>query len=326
MASRLIQAWLACGLILFSLPSAAAAQTGARHALLVQGASGEPQYAKLHRGWLDTLRGLLVDEFGYDAANVTVVAERPVEGETRATAENVRAALGRLAGSLTEADQLLIVFIGHGTVQGDAKFNLIGPDLSVGDWKALLDPLAAALVVVDTTSGSFPYLAGLAEPGRIVLTATNSPAQQYHTIFPDAFIRALQSADTDQDKDGRISVLEAFTAASRLVRAHYDQTGRLPTETPVIDVTGEGEGLLADADFPANSPAALTYLNAPQVATSDDPELQKLLTRQQALTAQVDELRRRRDSMSEAEYTRQLEALLTELAVVSRDVRTRSGE
>lgn len=301
--------------------------SGSRHALLIQGASGEPRFATMHRGWLDSLAALLVDRFGYDPANVTIVAERPGEGEVRATAENVRTVAGRLAGTLTDADQLLVVFIGHGTGQGDdARFNLVGPDLSVADWRALLDPIRASLVVVDTTSGSFPYLAGLAAPGRIVITATNSPAQQYHTIFPDALVRALESGDTDQNKDGRISVLEAFTAASRLVREHYEQAGILATETAVIDPTGDGKGLLATAEFPSNSPAALWYLDAPRTATTDDPELQKLLARQQALSERIDDLRRRRDSLPEAEFTRQLEALLTELAEVSREVRRRSGE
>jgi hypothetical protein len=321
-----------CGLLLLGLLTASpasgqtAAAQGGRHALLIQGASGEEQYAKQHRAWLDSLAGTLRDRFGYDAAAVTIIAEQPRPGETRATAENVRAALARLATTLTDADQLLLVFIGHGTAQGqDAKFNLIGPDLSVSDWRALLAPVRATLAVVDTTSGSFPYLAGLAAPGRVVVTATNSYAQQFHTVFPDAFVRALTDPDADQDKNSRISLLEAFTHASRLVSQHYEQKGTMATETAVIDDTGDGKGRLATAETPAGSTAALLYLDAPRVATSADPELQKLLTRQQALTDQVDALRRRRASMPEDEFDRQFEALLAELAEVSREVRRRTG-
>ncbi len=304
---------------------AIAQQPGGRHALLVQGASGEPQYAKQHRAWLDALATTLREQFGY-SANVTVLAEQAGTGELRATAENVRIAVGRLVQTLTPADQLLVVFIGHGTTQGqDAKFNLIGPDLSVADWSALLKPVRATIAVVDTTSGSFPYLAGLAAPGRVVVTATNSFAQQFHTVFPDAFIRALAAPDADQDKNNRLSVLEAFTYASRLVREHYEQKGTMATETAVIDVSGEGKGQIATTEFASNSPAALLYLNAPRVATSADPELQKLLTRQQALTDQVDDLRRRRETIAAEEFNRQFEALLAELAEVSREVRRRSG-
>lgn len=320
------------GLLLLGLLAASpasgqtAVEQGGRHALLIQGASGEEQYAKQHRAWLDSLAGTLRDRFGYDPAAVTVIAEQPREGETRATAESVRAALARLASSLTEADQLLIVFIGHGTAQGqDAKFNLIGPDLSVSDWRALLAPVRATLAVVDTTSGSFPYLAGLAAPGRVVVTATSTYAQQFHTVFPDAFARALVDPDADQDKNGRMSLLEAVTHAARLVREHYEQKGTMATETAVIDDTGDGKGRPVAAEAPAGSTAALWYLDAPRVATSADPEIQKLLTRQQALTDQVDALRRRRASMPEDEFDRQFEALLAELAEVSRDVRRRTG-
>lgn len=237
------------------------AQGGRRNALLIQGASGEEQYAKMHRGWLDALSAVLQKQFGYEAARVTVLAEQPGAGETRATAENVRAAMARLATTLTPDDQLLVVFIGHGTGQAEgAKFNLIGPDLSVTDWSALLKPVRATLAIVDTTSASFPYLAGLAAPGRVVVTATNSYAQQFHTIFPDAFVRALTDADADQDKNGRISVLEAFTHASRLVKEYYEQRGTMATEVAVIDDTGDGKGRMASAEPGGNSAAALLYL------------------------------------------------------------------
>lgn len=318
----------ALALVVFvGMSGAALAQTAGRHALLIQGAPGEEQYAVLHRKWLDDLSAVLRDRFGYEADRVTVLSDQPRGTETRSTAENVRTAIARLAKALTPDDQLLIVFIGHGTGQADdAKFNLVGPDLSVGEWKALLAPIGATVAVVDTTSASFPYLAGLAEPGRVVVTATNSYAQRYHTIFPDAFVRALTDENADQDKNGRISVLEAFVFASRLVREHYEQRGTMATEVAVIDDTGTGKGRAATEELPANSAAALMYLNAPPAVTSTDPELQKLLARQQALTERVDDLRRRQASMPADEFSRQFEALLTELAEVSRDIRRRSGE
>lgn len=306
--------------------STAPAMAQNRHAVIVQGASGEPQYAKQHRAWVDSLASVLRDEFGYDAEAVTMLVEQAGPGETRATADNVKTVFSQLAAVLRPSDQLLVVMIGHGTAQAqDAKFNLIGRDLTVAEWNALLAPIQATIAVVDTTSGSFPYLAGLAGDGRVIVTATNSPAQQYHTVFPDAFIRALTDPDADQDKNSRISMLEAFAHASRLVGEHYERNGTMATETALIDDTGAGTGRLASAEPSPDSPAALWYLNAPQVATSTDPELQALLTRQQALTDQVDDLRRRRSTMAEEEYDRQFEALLTELAEVSREVRRRSG-
>jgi hypothetical protein len=297
-----------------------------RHALIVQGASGEEQYAKLHRQWATDLATALRERFRYPASNIVTLAEQPIAGETRSTAENVRAAVGRLAKSLAPADQLTVFFIGHGTGDGaDAKFNLIGPDLTIAEWKALLDQLQGTLIVVDTTSGSFPFLAGLAAKDRIVITATNSPSQRYHTQFPDAFLQALSSTDTDLDKNNRLSYLEIFAQATRLVKQHYEQKGTMATEVAVFDDNGDGKGQMAASDGGDGRLAGLTYLDPPPVIATSDPELQKLLARQQVLTDQIDDLRRRQGAMPAAEFTKQLEALLVELAEVSRDVRRRQG-
>jgi predicted nucleic acid-binding Zn-ribbon protein len=61
------------------------------------------------------------------------------------------------------------------------------------------------------------------------------------------------------------------------------------------------------------------------VATSADPEMQRLLDRQQALTEQIDDLRRRQNTMTAEEFDRQLETLVTELASVSTEIRRRQS-
>lgn len=305
-------------------PAPLHAAEGARFALVIQGASGEEQYAKQHRAWTTELAAVLRDRFRYPTANVVVLAEQPGADELRSTAENVRAAVARLTKAMTAADQLVVVFIGHGTADAtDAKFNLIGPDLGVAEWKELLRPIPGRVAVVDTTSGSFPFLSGLSAPGRVVITATSSASQRFHTTFPDAFLKALTAGEADLDKNGRLSLMEAFTHASRLVKQHYEQNGTMATETAVIDDNGDGKGKLSGADGADGTVAALTYLDPPPVIATSDPELQKLLTRQQALTDQIDDLRRRRATMPEAEFSKQLEALLLDLAEVSSQVRRR---
>ncbi|MEO8070207.1 MAG: hypothetical protein ABI652_02310 [Acidobacteriota bacterium] len=303
-----------------------AAQGGARYALLVQGASGEEQYATLHRGWLDSLAMTFRDKFKYDAAHLTVLAEQPKAGEQKATAESVKAAFERFATQLTPSDQLAVVLIGHGGGQGaDAKFNLIGPDLSVSEWATLLKPVRGRLIIVDTTSASFAYLAGLAAPNRIVITATNRAAQQFHTVFAQGFVGAFSSQDADADKNGRTSLLEAFNYASRVVKQSYEQKGTMATETAAIDDTGEGTVREATAAGPNGASAALTYFDAVETPATSDPELARLFATRASLTEQIDDLRRRRTSMPAADYDKEFERLTTELAVVSRDVRRKTG-
>jgi hypothetical protein len=144
---------LACVL---AAPGAAGAAEGARYAVIVQGASGEPDYATVHRLWVDTLAAVLRERFGIDASHLIILAEQPKAGELRSTAEDVRATLGRLAKETTGADLVFIMLIGHGSGDGaTAKFNLVGPDLAVEDWNALLRPIAARLAL--STHGSTRY-------------------------------------------------------------------------------------------------------------------------------------------------------------------------
>ncbi len=300
---------------------------GKRYALIVQGASGDPAYATLHRGWLDRLAASLRTRFKFDPARLTVLAEQEGPSVERATAENVRASLARYAREMKAGDLLFVMLIGHGGGDGaDAKFNLVGPDLTIAEWNAALKPIPGQVALVDATGSSFPYLAGLAAPNRVIITATNSFAQRYHTVFADAFVQAIEAPAADADKNGRISLLEAFEHASRLVGQHYEQDGRLATERAVLDDTGDGVGRDATATGPDGVIAGLTYLDAVEVPKAADPEVQALLLRRQVLTEQIDGLRRRRPGMPAAEFDGEFEKLIVELALVSRDVRRRGGE
>jgi hypothetical protein len=121
-----------CALLGAATP--AAAQAG-RYAFIVEGASGEPQFATLHRGWLDTLATRLRDDLQFDASHLIVLAEKPGAGERGATADEVRAAFAALGSRMTADDQLFVMMIGHGSGQGpDAKFNLVGRMTSPVAW------------------------------------------------------------------------------------------------------------------------------------------------------------------------------------------------
>ena len=109
---------------------------------------------------------------------------------------------------MTKDDQLLVLLIGHGTsLDGDeAKFNLVGPDLSATEWADLLKPIAGRVVFVNTTGASFPFLRKLAGRNRVVLTATDAAAQQFETVFPEFFVKAFDDPAADLDKNNRVSI------------------------------------------------------------------------------------------------------------------------
>lgn len=306
-----------------SQPAAAQAK---RYAVIVEGASGEPQYATLHREWVDGLSKLLRERFKFDPALVTVLTEKPGAGEEPARADNVKAIFTKLAGLVQPDDLLFVMLIGHGGGQGaDARFNLVGPDLAVTDWNELLKPVRGRIAFVNSASASAPYLPGLSASGRVIITATSTAAQKYHSRFAPAFIEALAANDADLDKNGRISFLEAFTFASRHVAEHYKQAGFMATENALLDDNGDAKGRDAATAGPDGDVAGLTFLAPIATPTSADPETQKLIARQVELTQQVEELRRRRSSMPPIAFDQEFERLIIELATVSRDVRKRTG-
>ena len=217
-------------LVLLAL-SANLAAAGERYALVITGASGGEPYAEKYAKWRMSFVDTLRTKFHYDPQKLVVLAEAPGEGVQKSTRDNVRGAFADFRKRMTKDDQLLVPLIGHGTsLDGDeAKFNLVGPDLSATEWSELLRPLPCRLVFVNTTGASFPFLRKLAGRGRVVLTSTDAAEQQFETVFPEFFIKAFDDPAADLDRNNRVSMWEAFAYASAGVRQWFEQKGQLPT-------------------------------------------------------------------------------------------------
>lgn len=312
---------LAVAAVLFAGTSAAAEE---RYALIVSGAPGGTSYAQQYDKWIGSLSKVLSDRMKLPPANVHVLTGA-TDGANASTAGNVRRVIAEVRRSMTRDDLLLVVLIGHGTYDGvEAKFNLLGPDLSSSEWAALLRPLPGQVVLVNTTSSSFPFIEGVSGPRRIVITATDSIAQNFDTTFPEFFVKAFDEEAADIDKNGRISIWEAFAAATDGVKRYFQQRGLLATERALLDDNGDGVGREADANGDDGSAAARTYLDEqlPGAAPTDEVLL-KLLQRKSALEREVDDLKIRRAFLPAAEYAAEFERLMIELARVSHDIRAR---
>ena len=296
-----------------------------RFALIVAGASGGDQYAGQYAEWTDAFSRTLTGTLALDPARVTVLAETAAEAST-ATAINVRKALGQLRQRMAPQDVLIVLLIGHGTFDGvDAKFNLVGPDLESAEWHALLEPLPGSVIMVNTTAGSFPFIARLSGPKRIVITATDSMAQRFDTVFAEYFIRAFADAAADLDRNERISIWEAFTSAAAGVRRHYQQRGQLATERALLDDNGDGVGSSAAGPGDDGAQASRTYLQAARPgAPPTDEALVKLLQRKALLEAELDELKIRRKFLPAEEYVKEFERIIIEYARVSSEIRRRT--
>ena len=300
---------------------------GDRYALVVTGASGGDAYAQKYAKWRVSFVDTLRTTFHYEPQRLIVLAETGSEGVQKATRENVRSALADLRKRMTKDDQLMVLLIGHGTsLDGDeAKFNLVGPDLSASEWSDLLRPLPGRLVFVNTTGASFPFLRKLAGKGRIVLTATDAAAQQFETVFPEFFIRAFDDTAADLDRNNRVSMWEAFTYASAGVRQWFEQKGQLPTERPLLDDTGAGIGREALNPGTDGAIARVTYLEPDAALTLPaDTQLAGLMRRRAELETQLEALKARKESTPPDQYDADLEKLLVEIARISAQIRAKS--
>jgi hypothetical protein len=314
-------------LALASLVQAAAPRTDL---LVVSGLAGELRF---RTAFLETGRQIVEageGRLGIAAANVRWLAEDPgadarISG--RSTKDRIVAALDSIAREGDRGSRVLIVLLGHGSqVAGDARINLPGPDLSATELAALLSPLGERqVVIVNAASASGDWARALAGPHRVILTATRSGIEQDETVFGRFFAAALASDDADADKDGRLSVLEAFDYARREVARTYERDQRLRTEHALLEADGDGVGEMEPVATNGDGAVAATVFLDAGSAPAVPPALAGLAATKDSLEREVVRLRGRKAQLAPDEYDRRLEALLLELARVTREIKEREG-
>jgi len=221
--------------------------------------------------------------------------------------------------------ELYLVMIGHGTFDGkEARFNLRGPDVSATDLAAWLQPFRRPLAVIDTSSSSAPFLNKLSATNRVIITATRNGNEQNFTRFGQYFAESITSTDADLDKDGQVSLLEAFLIASRQTSEFYKVEGRLATEHALIDDNGDGLGTPADwfrglrAFKAPKDKAAVDGLFAQRFFLLRSEAENKLTEEQRKKADEIEraviQYREKKGKVPEEEYYRELEKMLLELA------------
>lgn len=320
-----------------ALPSAAQDT----HVLLIAGLGGEPQYTAAFHGWMSRFADAASEKYGVPAERIVYLAEDVQLDRTRvrarSTGDNVRSAFARLGGAMAPGDELVVLLAGHGTFRnGEARFNVPGPDLTPADFALLLDGLGnRRITLVNTTSASGPFVEPLSAPNRTIVAATRSGRERNLTRFGLHFVDAFAGDDADADKNGRVSMLEAFRYARREVEREYEGDNQLLTEHAVLDDNGDGEG--SREPDPASGDGALAarvFLAAAEwVAGSDGtagsvaggaslgPEVRALYEEKAEIEARIEALRAAKEQMPLERYEDELEELLVELALKNRQIR-----
>ena len=294
-----------------------------KFAVIITGISGEEVYAKQFGEWTTKLDGALTSQLGFAEDKVFLLTEKPAGNQRKATAEAVRQLFVELKNSLKPDNQLFVFFIGHGSfVDKVAKFNLVGPDLSAGDYAQLFNALPTRnIVIVNTASGSGEFVKPLAREGRIVITATRSGQELNAPHFGEYFIAALGNPEADADKNGRVSVLEAFEYAVKLIDSRYKKKGILLSEHALIEDNGDGTGH-EKAEAGDGTLAKLTYFDSlPQQQAGGDVALAKLYGEKMRLEGEIEKLKTRKAMLKEEDYENELEKLLIDLAKLNQTIK-----
>jgi hypothetical protein len=332
---RLATIMATASIILATQSLRAAAQTAASQEphsywLVVTGLSGEPDIATTYGEWSNQIARVARDRFG--ATRVLELSEAGPASATMSTRSNIERQLTDIAMHATPQDALFIILIGHGSASDNLpRIALPGPDLSAMDLARYLGTMPARVTVINTASTSGAWLVPLASKGRVVVTATKSGTEQNETTFAGYFAAALSSDAADTDKDNRVSVLEAFDYAKREVERAYAADKRMLTEHAQIDGDGDGKAVAAaTTESPDGAVASLTFFSVTgstsKTATAPQtPELRALYAAKTRLEEQLAALRTRKAEMPEAEYQKQLEPLLLEIAKNGQAIRKLEG-
>jgi hypothetical protein len=229
-------------------------------------------------------------------------------------------------------EPLWIVLIGHGTYDGrEAKFNLQGPDVTDAEFADWLSAVKRPVVIINCASASGPFLNRLSGPNRVVVVATKSGFETNFSRFGEFIAEAMTDPRADLDKDGQVSLLEAYLTASHRVEEYYRTHSQLATEHALLDDNGDHLGTPASwftgvrATQRAKDGASLDGIRAHQlhlIPSDREREMPaEIRQRRNELEAAVAALRDQKEKFKDDEYYARLEKLLVELARLYRDVR-----
>jgi hypothetical protein len=323
-AARFLRTLCFC---LVAAGAAGAAERDGRWAILLTGASGDPELQQVYLKEIMGLHAALTGPLGFSKDHITVLfddpSQKPDLAQRQSTFENLQAVCRELANRVKKEDLVFMFIDGHGSYDGKTyKLNLVGPDPTAENLAALLYSIPAQrFVILNATNCSGGSVPALSQEGRIVITATKSGMEKNQTHMGRYFIDAFADNAADSDKNGRVSIAEAFSFTKKKVEDYYSSEGTLQTEHLVLDDNGDAKA--NDQPSPENGDgllAANTFLDAgvpSGIRKGLTAEQQELERTARELEKQIEALKYSKDKMTGAEYENKLEDLLLRLARIN---------
>ena len=326
----MIRRFAIAAMLAFAPVAPVAAQT---HVVIVSGLGGEKKYHDSFAQIAQSIADASAKRFGIPDSAIVWLGEDSVSTRPhfrgQSTKVNVERVVGGIASHSGAGDQVVLILIGHGSGEGDdTKISIPGPDLSARDFAQLLGKFSSQKVAfVNLTSASGDMLPILSGPNRVIITATKSSFERNESRFAQFFADALSKDVADADKDGRVSLLEAYRYASIETKRVYDSDTRLQTEHAQLDDMGAKNGV-ADPDGRTGQGllARRFFFDAGMSkAAGNDPRIAALYKDKFALEDQIDSLKLKKTAMNADSYDDALEALLVQLARKSKTIREMEG-
>jgi len=305
--------------------------------VIMAGPSVGEQNKSMFRQWAFSLHDILARDYGYSSDTIVLLHDRgdtDINGGERidgaVNRAGIETALSELRARVAAGDQITLYLIGHGSgAEAEAKFNIVGPDITGVEFAAMLDQFDQQdMVIINTTSASYGFSASLSSEGRVVISSTRSPSERYDPVFSRYFIEALDGRNSDRDKNNRVSMLEAFEYAKSNVEAWYEEQGRLAPEHAGLDDNGDALFTLdPSADEADGRLAEIAYIDTLIDNNRNlSPQARSLKVKMQELERSVFILRGRKADYLEADYWSQMEGLLIELARATAQFNDEIGE
>jgi hypothetical protein len=318
-----------------ALLGAATAAAQQSHLLIVSGLGAQPEYRDAFYEWSATMVETARTRLGLTEEQVTYLAEDPARDpakiDGKSDRDGITAAIRRIAQRSANGDDVFILLIGHGTSTGaESKFTIPGPDLGPAEFGVLLDELSGRRVAfINASTASGDFLPPLSGPDRVIVTATKTGFERNAAIFPRFFVRAFAQDGADTDKDGRVSILEAFEYARTEVARTYEEGKLIQTEHALIDDNGDKKGAPAGDPRTGDGALARAMYIQPAItaaAAAADPRLAALYREKRAIEERIEKLRQQKDVMPPAQYEAELEKALVELAEKNQAIKAIEGK
>ena len=219
-------------------------ENGKTYVLIVSGINKNPKERQTKDHALMNLRLFILDNAGVKSGRLSVLVDR--ESSVRkdsivSTADNLKKQIDRFSAEVNTGDRFIFYYTGQANIVSDIlRLNLPGPDITHKQLAEWINGIKASLMlIVLDCPGAGLAIEAVTGPDRIIIGACTAD-QHYSTQFSEYFVPALLDEQSDSNEDGRISLLEAFTSASRSVDDFYRRQSLLTTETPVLEDNADG--------------------------------------------------------------------------------------